>query len=394
MSQRLIARSADLKRLQDEGYDVRTRGAVVLVRDVPYLTAAKEIQRGTLVSTLVVDDDVTISPVQDHVAYFAGEKPHNASGSPIGYVIGENLQQTYGGVQVNIQMSAKPQTADRKYRDYHHKMATYIRILSGPVKSIDPEVTARTYPVIVEDEEETVFNYVDSASSRAGLDVVTDKLKVRSVAVIGLGGTGSYILDLLAKTPIGKIHLYDGDTFHQHNAFRAPGAPTNEDLAQRLKKVRRLGEIYSAMRREIIEHDFNVDELNIDELREMDFVFIAIDNGKARKLIAEKLEEFGVAFVDAGLGIKEKNGALVGMVRTSTSRPDYRARGRKLPFSGGDDEDDYTRNIQIADLNALNGILAVMRWKRLVGFYGDIAHEHQSLYAINSNYLINDDTAP
>ncbi len=39
MSQRLIARSADLKRLQDEGYDVSTQGAVVLVKDVTYLTA-------------------------------------------------------------------------------------------------------------------------------------------------------------------------------------------------------------------------------------------------------------------------------------------------------------------------------------------------------------------
>ncbi len=392
MSQRLIARSADLKRLQDEGYDVSTRGAVVLVKDVPYLTAEKAIKRGTLVSTLVVADDVTVNPVEDHVAYFAGEKPHNASGSAIGYVINDNIQQSYGGVDVNIQMSAKAKTSDQKYRDYHHKMATYVRILSGPAKKIDPEVTARTCPVIVEDEEETVFNYVDSASSRAGLEVLTDKLKVGSVAIVGLGGTGSYVLDLLAKTPIGKIHLYDRDTFHQHNAFRAPGAPTNEELAQRPTKVRRFGQIYSAMRREIIEHDYNVDESNVDELREMDFVFIAIDNGKARKLIAEKLEEFGVGFIDVGMGVKEKNGSLVGMVRTTTSTSEHRSRG-KLPFSGGDAEDDYTRNIQIADLNALNAILAVIRWKKLVGFYGDIELEYHSLYTLNSNYLINTDVA-
>lgn len=393
MSQRLIARSADLKRLQDDGYDISTRGAVALIRDVPYLTSDREVKRGTLLSTLVLADDVTINPVDDHVAWFAGEKPHNSTGTAIASVINENVQQSYGGVAVNIQMSAKPKTADQKYRDYHHKLATYVRILSGPARRVDPDVSAQTNPVIVEDEEETVFNYVDSASSRAGLELLTDKLRVNSVAIVGLGGTGSYILDLLAKTPIGSIHLYDGDTFHQHNAFRAPGAPTNDDLAQRLKKVRRFGQIYSAMRREIIEHEYNVDETTVDELREMDFVFIAIDNGKARKLIAERLEEFGVGFIDVGLGVKEKNGALTGMVRTSTSTTDYRSRGKKLPFSGGDDEDDYTRNVQIADLNALNAILAVVRWKRLIGFYGDIGHEHQSLYAISSNYLINDDTA-
>jgi hypothetical protein len=386
MSQRLIARSADLKQLQDEGYNVSTHGAVVLVRKVPYVTSERVIKYGTLVSTLNLSDDVTVGPGDDHVAFFAGDEPCDEEGKPSPYVVGRDLGQSYGGVDVNFQLSAKP---TKPYRDYHHKMTTYARILSGPAKKRDSSVTARTYPVVVEDEEDTVFNYVDSASSRAGLEAVTDKLKVGSVAIVGLGGTGSYILDLLAKTPIGKIHIFDGDVFLQHNAFRAPGAPTNDKLAERQKKVRRFGELYSAMRGEIIEHDYYVGQSTIDELREMDFVFIAIDNGKARKLIAEKLEEFRVGFVDVGLGVKEKNSALVGMVRTTTSTVDHRSG--KLPFGRGDDEDDYTRNIQIAELNALNAILAVLKWKKLVGFYGDIEHEHQSLYTINGNYLINTD---
>ncbi len=392
MSQRLIARSADLKQLQDEGYDISTNGAVLIVRDVPYVTSERQIKRGTLTSTLELADDVTVNPVEDHVMYFAGEKPYNAGGTAIPHVVGENLEQSYGGVAVNLQLSSKPQTSDHRYRDYHHKVSTYVRILSGPAKKIDESVDAHTHPVIVEDEEETVFNYVDSAASRAGLEVITEKLKVSSVAIVGLGGTGSYILDLLAKTPIGKIHLFDRDAFHQHNAFRAPGAPTNDELRARPKKVRRFGQIYSAMRREIIEHDYNVDEATVGELQEMDFVFIAIDNGKARKLITEKLEEFGVGFIDVGLGVKEKERSLVGMVRTTTSTAAHRSRG-KLPFSGGDEDDDYTRNIQIAELNALNAILAVIKWKKLVGFYGDIENEHQSLYTINGNYLINTDAA-
>ena len=32
-------------------------------------------------------------------------------------------------------------------------------------------------------------------------------------------------------------------------------------------------------------------------------------------------------------------------------------------------EDDYSSNIQVADLNALNAILAIIRWKRYLGFY-------------------------
>jgi tRNA A37 threonylcarbamoyladenosine dehydratase len=40
-----------------------------------------------------------------------------------------------------------------------------------------------------------------------------------------LSGTGSYILDLLAKVPIREIHLCDGDDFARHNAFRASARP-------------------------------------------------------------------------------------------------------------------------------------------------------------------------
>lgn len=390
MSQRLIARSADLKRLQDEGYDVHTCGGVLILKDVPYLTATGEAKRGTLVSTLVLADDATVNPVDDHVAFFEGEKPFARAGAPIEYVINESIQETYGGVQPRLQLSAKPKTADQKYRDYHHKVTTYTRILSGPAKTVDDSLDARTFPVIVEDEEATVFKYVDSAASRAGLEPLTDKLKVRAVAIVGLGGTGSYILDLLAKTPIGQIHLFDGDLFHQHNAFRAPGAPTNEQLAERPKKVHHFGQLYSAMRDGIIEHDYNLDDTSVAELRDMDFVFVAIDNGKARKLLADKLNEFGIGFIDTGLGVKEKEGALVGMARTTTSTPDHRSSG-KLPLAGGDEVDDYGRNIQIAEINALNAVLAVIKWKKLIGFYGDIEQEHHSLYTINGNYIINDD---
>ena len=49
------------------------------------------------------------------------------------------------------------------------------------------------------------------------------KLELGSVAIVGLGGTGSYCTgSLLAKTHVKNIHLFDGDVFEQHCAFRAP----------------------------------------------------------------------------------------------------------------------------------------------------------------------------
>ena len=69
-----------------------------------------------------------------------------------------------------------------------------------------------------------MFLYEDTASSRADIVTINSKLKSLRIGIVGLGGTGSYVLDFVAKTPVKEIHLFDGDTFDQHNAFRAPGA--------------------------------------------------------------------------------------------------------------------------------------------------------------------------
>jgi hypothetical protein len=53
--------------------------------------------------------------------------------------------------------------------------------------------------------------------------------------------------------------------------------------------------------------------------------------------------------------------------------------------------EDYDRNIQIADLNALNAALAVIKWKKMFGFYRDLEREHFTAYAIDTNTLINED---
>ena len=48
MSLRPIARSPDLTRLRNEGYDLDIRGGFLLVRDVPYVGADRTVRRGTL----------------------------------------------------------------------------------------------------------------------------------------------------------------------------------------------------------------------------------------------------------------------------------------------------------------------------------------------------------
>ena len=56
-----------------------------------------------------------------------------------------------------------------------------------------------------------------------------------------------------------------------------------------------------------------------------------------------------------------------------------------------DKNNDYSRNIQVADLNALNAAMAVIKWKKLLGFYHDFECEHFSAYTLDGNRLNNED---
>lgn len=393
MSQQLINRNPDLRQLRDEGYDVEVRSNYLLIKQVPYVNSSKEIKFGILVSELSVAGDLTTMP-KDHTTYFAGEHPCDKNGAAMTKITNQSAQKTLGtDLIVHHYFSSKPPSGG--YKDHYEKMATYVAIISSPAHSIDPSVTAKTFPVIESKEDESVFNYIDTASSRAEINVVTRKLEIiKRVGIVGLGGTGSYVLDLVAKTPVREINLFDGDKFAQHNAFRSPGAPSIEELREESLKVVYFKERYSKMHRNIVANDCYIDASNVDQLQGMDFVFLCLDRGEAKRLLVSKIEELRIPFIDVGMGVELVDEALLGVLRITTSTVEKREHLRvknRIPFSDGDGNNDYSRNIQIADLNALNAALAVIKWKKLFGFYRDFENEHYSTYTIDGNKLINED---
>jgi hypothetical protein len=392
MSHQLISRSKDLKRLRDDGYDVEIRNGHLLIKEVPYVDGERNIQRGILVSTLCVADETTVRP-DPHTVWFVGKYPCHRDGSQITAIIHSAAKMEIDhGLVTDYMFSSKPPRG--YYSDYYEKMTAYANLLSGPAESLDPSVTAKTFPMVEETPDDSVFHYMDTASSRAGIALVTRKLEIGKIAIVGLGGTGAYVLDQVAKTPVKEIHLFDGDIFLQHNAFRVPGAPSKDTLATKPLKVDYLHEVYSKMHRGIVPHGCFIDESNVNELREMNFVFLCLDRGAPKRIIVEKLESFGVSFVEVGLGLLVRNDSIHGILRVTTSTRHAREHvhvKNRIPFTDGDGNDEYASNIQIADLNALNAALAVVRWKKLFGFYGDLDNEHFSTYTLDGNTLINED---
>jgi len=390
MSHPLVSHSPDLQGLRDDGFDIDVVANYLQVRHVPYVTSLGEVAYGMIVSELSTNGEATIAP-SDHTVYFVGGIPHDTQGAPLSKII-NNLSPTTlaTGLVADCMFSSKPTTGS--YPDYHAKITAYVNMVSGWAQVVDPAATATTFPALPTTEDESVFCYHDAASSRAHISAATEKLALGSVGIVGLGGTGAYILDLVAKTPVTTIHLFDDDRFHAHTAFRSPGAASIEQLRDAPFKVDYYAGMYSAMHRGLVAHREAVDEHNIAELSSMDFVFLALDSGSAKRSIVDELQRQGVSFVDSGIGVYRVGDALAGIVRTTTStrdKHDHVHGLHRIPFA--DTDDDYDTNIQIADLNALNAALAVLKWKKLFGFYTDYEHEHFSAYTIDGNHLLNAD---
>lgn len=386
MSRKLINHSADLKRLRDEGYFIQIERGFLVMREVPYVDRERNVRLGTLISTLTLAGDVT-QPPDTHVVTFDGDEPCGADGVPLSQIIHQRGHIDHGGgLAARFSFSSKPSSG---YRDYYEKMSTYAAILSGPAAVLQPGISPRVFRT-PDREDDSVFQYTETASDRVGIGHLTELLADEKVIIIGLGGTGSYILDLVAKTPVSEIHLIDADEFLQHNAFRAPGAPKLEQLREATKKVDYFQKIYSRMHRRIFTHPVSIGADNLHLLEGGTFVFISMDAGEPKRLVVDKLEQLDIPFIDVGMGLELVDGSLGGILRVTTSVPAKRDHFREhVSFAGDDGPNVYSSNVQVADLNALNAVLAVIKWKKLRGFYRDLEEELHSSFTTDGNMLLN-----
>ena len=393
MSDELIDRNPDLKRLRDEQYDIRIRNGLLVVASIPYVTSPRKVTAyGMIVSELTLSGDRT-QPPGSHQVWFCGGVPHDQHGKPLEALsLQKSNDRLFDGVVADFQFSSKPRHPDT-YQDYHQKITTYVHAISDHATAINPSLTAKVAHPAASTKEERIFKYMDTASGRAGISGIKHKLARGHVAIIGLGGTGSYILDILAKNPVATISLFDGDPFCNHNAFRSPGAPSKEELETLPNKVDYLTSIYSRMHSHIKPCNERLTEQNINALldgHDFDFVFVCVDNATARSTVANYLKTRKVPFIDVGMGLElvAEHDCLIGSCRVTLcteNQHDHFEKHMRVPVGGGDDV--YGSNIQIAEMNMLNAALAVIKWKKHLDFYQDSYREHESVYEINTHQL-------
>jgi len=384
MSTSPFAADPSTSRLLAEDYCLSFEGNHLIVEQVPYVTAAKVVAYGRLALPVVFSGNAVQDTSGDHRIWFIGEHPCDEQGQPLPGPSPEAHAVT-PEVTANFMISSKPKNGGA-FANTYDKITSYVRVLSHPAKAIDPTVTPTPGVGWTEVPDDLPFVYPDTGTARAGLAAMNAKFRGHRIGIIGLGGTGSYILDQVSKTWVDAIELFDGDVFDNHNAYRAPSAAEIEDLNLRPNKAEHFARQFSHMHNGITAHPVFVTADNLELLADCTFVFMAAADADDKRVILAWLRERRVPAIEVGMGIRDEGGHLSGLLAVVNHFP-HMPEVTTSAATGGVNE--YDRNIQVADLNCLNAMLAVINWKKYLGYYAASAQVDETVYKIFTGTIRN-----
>jgi ThiF family len=388
----LVSHNEDVRRLVEKGYAVAFDSLnYLIVRDIPYLDHDRRLQVGAIVTKFIDVGQDRITQ-DDHQVFFAGSAPHGLDGKPIPNLGGgpTTLALSEGSKDVVVQrsFSNKPKGTG-KFENFYDKIASYVTIISGPAITLHG-ANPLTFRMVEEGRSESPFMVRDTLTSRAEIGDLAAKFKSDVIAIIGVGGTGAYVLEFLVKTPVKEIRAFDPDLYFVHNTFRSPGKFDRDEIGKPKAEVYQAR--YENFRTGLSVQRKFIDASSAEDLAGITFAFVCVDKGTSRAGIFDVLISMGIPFIDVGMGLARKDGALDGMLRaTYYSTADVQAtRAKGLADLVDDPEGLYRTNIQIGELNAINACLAVIRFKQIRGFYHQELPYYHLLFRVGNLKILGD----
>ena len=357
--------NAAIQELADAGFDVIVADGLLIVGPVMYRKRDGLAARGELAMELNQEGSEVVRPSDHTVRWVGDEVPCDTNGSSLGHLIHDTTPSMIMGRSSPCGMSRTK--GGVPYPSYEEKARTYARLIEngGGFRS------KRLRKGKVSDERRGAGH--SAHGEIQGLGEALKKVAGQHIVIVGLGGTGAYILDMVSKTRVQRVVLFDGQRAENKNLLRWPGVIGEGELEGGANKAELLARTYVRVHPGIQAYGTDVGEENLGQLRSADMVFICVDRGESRRLITDELIRNRRRFIDTGIGMEEQNGQMWGSCRITVfdGRAEREQEVRKrLPVQQRED-DIYDRNIQIVEMNALNAAMAVTAWKQLSGVYRD-----------------------
>lgn len=377
----------EIRALLEQGISLSFIESHVVVNDVPYLDDKGELKWAKLAAALHLPTPDSLGKPFNHQMYWSGSYPCFTDGANIPVnKIEANVE--LAGTQFKIHLSNKPMFGSdaTDFDNYYDLIEHYVALISGPATE-KFDVTPYTGAKYDVSEEESVFKIADTFSAKAEITDLNKLVSEDRIAIIGLGGTGSFILDFITKTPVHSIDAYDFDIFEVHNAFRSPGGFQGDEFGD--LKTAIYHRKYDSLRHRFKTHKKKVGKGDEALFTETTFAFVCVDDGEARAEICDMLIALKIPFIDVGMGVEKEGGTLDGLLRTTIFNKNTAAQARQeIPTDKREGMGAYRTYVQISELNALNAAVAVICYKKFRKFYCDEEDYFQNYISIGTSNWI------
>ena len=125
-----------------------------------------------------------------------------------------------------------------------------------------------------------------------------EKLKNSTVAVFGLGGVGSYILEALVRAGVGHLILVDGDCVAESNLNRQLIATTDTvGMRKTDAAAARARSINPAVKLELFDMFYNAETADTVDMSCVDYVCDAIDSVRSKMELVKRCRDMDIPLI-------------------------------------------------------------------------------------------------
>ncbi|MDE0261667.1 MAG: ThiF family adenylyltransferase [Bryobacterales bacterium] len=207
------------------------------------------------------------------------------------------------------------------------------------------------------------------------------------VAIIGLGGIGAWIADLVVKADPREVHGWDYDCIEPKNILRMPGGLDPSVWIGR-PKAEWFKETYSLIHTNVHGHTVKVLPQGVQEVIEgTTFAFVAVDDAEDRMMVCDALANAGIPFVVVGLSAVRKDKRVKVSMRIVTAHVGVSSWREAIPRVGQAGQDDYG-SLDLPDVYSMAAGWAIQAWRKMRGQFWQKKREECLDYSADDQSLI------
>jgi molybdopterin/thiamine biosynthesis adenylyltransferase len=167
-----------------------------------------------------------------------------------------------------------------------------------------------------------------------------DKLFDTKVAIVGVGGIGSLVCEMICRLGVGRVILVDPDVVETSNLSRLVGATHNDVGVPKVEvQKERVGK-FSKTRMEAVNESV-LDPSVLERLKVAEFIFNCSDTKAGRLILNEMAVKYSIPLIDLATGVVTEKGFIEAGGQVRVVVPD----GFCLNCIGGIDSDEVVKEI-------------------------------------------------